>query len=105
MRAILPDRKRSKKASRGFGETMECEARVTREELRSWIKRRRLSHERAAPLLALSVSELRKKLYGAVKVGKQTARIAELTDKLGDAMAASDASKPIMSDEPVEGSD
>jgi len=57
---------------------------MTREELRSWIKRRRLSHEQAAFLLAISVSELRKKLYGAVKVGEQTAKITELSDKLAE---------------------
>jgi len=79
---------------------------MTREELRSWIKRRRLSHEQAASLLALSVSELRKKLYGRVKVGKQTARLAELLDRLDENIsAASDTSETVMSDESVEGGD
>ena len=50
-------------------------------ELRAWIKSRRLSHEGAAELLAMSRDGLRKNLYGKTPIGAQTARIVELIDK------------------------
>jgi hypothetical protein len=50
-------------------------------ELRAWIKRRRLSHEQAAEILAISVNALRKNLYGAARINPQTRRIIELVDK------------------------
>jgi hypothetical protein len=61
-----------------------AEPKMEARELRDWIKRRRLSHEEAARLLALSVTALRKNLYGVHPVGAQTERIAELIDRLGD---------------------
>jgi len=64
---------------------------LTRKELRTWIKRRGLSHLEAASLLALSVSALRKNLYGASPVGEQTARITELIDRLVEEPDTSDS--------------
>ncbi len=49
--------------------------------LRAWIERRRLSHQEAADLLALSLAGLRKNLYGVTRIGPQTERIIELLDK------------------------
>jgi hypothetical protein len=53
---------------------------LTSAELKSWIKRRRLSHSEAADLLALSRDGLRKNLYDVTPIGAQTARIVELLD-------------------------
>ena len=80
---------------------------MTSDELRSWIWRRGLSHPEAASLLALSVSALRKNLYEITPVGKQTARITELIDRLVEEIPvrAESLSETIVADEPVEGGD
>ncbi len=52
------------------------------EELRAWIKRRRLKHTEAAELLKLSVPALNKNLYRVHPIGAQTAQIVELLDQI-----------------------
>ncbi len=49
--------------------------------LHTWIKDRRLSHQEAADLLAITVNMLRKQLYGVTAINPQTARIIELLNK------------------------
>jgi hypothetical protein len=52
-------------------------------ELRAWIERNGLSHERAAWQLALTRNVLRKYLYGASRISPQTALLVELLDEKG----------------------
>ena len=49
--------------------------------LRAWIKSRRLSHDEAAELLAMSRNSLRKNIYGQNAISRQTKRIIELLDR------------------------
>ncbi len=57
---------------------------MTPETLKSWIKSRRLSHQDAADLLAITLNVLHKNLYGATPIGAQTERIIELIDEAWD---------------------
>ena len=54
---------------------------MTAEALKAWIKARRLSHQEAATLLAMSVSGLRHNLYGQKPISKQTALIVKLRER------------------------
>ena len=54
---------------------------MTPADLRAWIRRRHLSHEEGAELLAISVNSLRKYLYGVVPIGRQTERIIDLINQ------------------------
>jgi hypothetical protein len=53
---------------------------MTADELKAWIKRRRLSHREASYLLAMSIDGLRKNLYGQTPIGAQTERLAQVWD-------------------------
>jgi predicted XRE-type DNA-binding protein len=53
---------------------------MTPAELRAWIKQRRLSHDEAAELLAMSRPGLRKNIYGVTPIGAQTELIIGLIE-------------------------
>ena len=55
---------------------------MTPADLKAWIKTRRLKHDAAAQLLAMSTNRLRQHLYGVTPIDPQTERIIELLDRV-----------------------